>query len=108
MKITYLVLILLLVSCSTYKTENYDERNNLKTSIDSMIEQSQKGILSADSAIKKSDSTITGKVEKTVEQITALKSENKQLKIENHVLKAQLNDINNSGEYFELLPVSNN
>jgi len=103
-------LLLLTVGCSSpqIKNEKNIEKNETSFQIDSIIQQSQKNLSTVDSASKKSDSTITGKVEKTVKQITNLKEENKQLKIENNALKTQLNDINTSGEPFKLLPVSNN
>lgn len=102
-----ILLSLILIGCNGNKpkTENSYETD---VKIDSIIQQSQKNISTVDSTNKKSDSTITGKVEKTIKQISSLKEENKKLKIENNVLKVKLNDIDNSGKPFELLPVSNN
>jgi len=108
MKKLYVLSTLLVLGCSNHNNEKNIEKNETSFQIDSIIQQSQKNLSTVDSANKKSDSTITGKVEKTVKQITTLKEENKQLKIENNALKTQLNDINTFGEPFKLLPVSNN
>ena len=76
------------------------------TTIDSIIGENQKNLLILDSTSKRTDSTITGKVEKTVKQISTLKEENTKLKKENEALKDKLDDIGNGGKPFELLPVS--
>ena len=83
------------------------EKDETITNIDSIIGQSQKNLLVLDSTSKRTDSTITGKVEKTVKQIYTLKEENTKLKKENESLKEQLNDAVDVGKPFKLLPVSN-
>ena len=50
----------------TSPTETKIENNETYSSIDSIINQSKKNLVGLDSTIKRTDSTITGKVEKTV------------------------------------------
>lgn len=88
-------------------TETKKENDETFANIDSIIGESEKNLRILDSTSKKTDSSITGKVEKTVKQITTLKEENTKLKKENEALKVKLDDINNVGKPFELLPVSN-
>jgi len=106
MKYSNLFLVLFFLGCSEPKSNEVDFQNQTKA-IDSMIEQSRINLLVMDSTSKTTDSTITGKVEKTVKQITTLKEENTKLKKENELLKDKLDDISNNGKPFELLPVSN-
>ena len=87
-------------------TQIKKENDETFTSIDSIIGQSKKNLVILDSTSKRTDSTITGKVEKTVKQISTLKEENTKLKKENEALKDKLDDIGNGGKPFELLPVS--
>ena len=91
----------------TSPTETKIENNETYSAIDSIIGQSKKNLVGLDSTIKRTDSTITGKVEKTVKQIQTLKEEVKQLKEENNELKAKVNDANDVGKPYKLLPVSN-
>ena len=55
---------------------------------------------------KQSDRFINHKVTKAVEQITTLKEEVKTLKEENNELKTKLDDADDAGKPFKLLPVS--
>ena len=91
----------------TSPIETKIQKDETITAIDSIIGQSQKNLLVLDSTSKRTDSTITGKVEKTVKQISTLKEENTKLKKENESLKEKLNDASDVGKPFELLPVSN-
>lgn len=105
MKLVYALLGTLLIGCNdnnTSKTEN----NETYSAIDSIIGQSQKNLTVLDSTSKRTDSTITGKVEKTVKQISTLKEENTKLKKENESLKDKLDDATDVGKPFKLLPVS--
>ena len=83
------------------------EKDEKLTTIDSIIGENQRNLLVLDSTNKRTDSTISGKVEKTVKQITTLKEENTKLKKENESLKTKLDDATDIGQPFELLPVSN-
>jgi SMC interacting uncharacterized protein involved in chromosome segregation len=105
-KIYFLFLIILINSCSSSEQES----NSTETidHLDSLIINSSKNLEILNEANKKSDSTITGKVEKTVQKITKMEGEIKQLKEENNELKAQVDDANDVGESFKLLPVSDN
>jgi uncharacterized coiled-coil DUF342 family protein len=91
------------VSCGSPET-NIQE--NETQSIDSILEQSQKSFVSADSVGRKSDEFINRKVTKTVKQITTLKEEVKTLKAENNELKVKLDSVDDVGKPFQLLPVS--
>lgn len=106
MKNNLIILFLIVIGCNSPDNGKIVS-TKVPIDVDSIIKVSNQSIISLDSTGKKTDSTISGKVEKTVKQITQLKEENKQLKQENNVLKNKLNDINNSGKPFELLPVSN-
>lgn len=95
------LLLILLVGCTAPET-------NLKVNdqVDSIINQSQKNFVSADSVSRQSDSFINKKVVKAVDQITTLKQEVKTLKEENNVLKIKLDDPTDDSKPFQLLPVS--
>ena len=105
MRYSLTLLLVAALGCSS-PTKNEVEKNETLSTIDSIIGQSQKNLAVLDSTSKRTDSTITGKVEKTVKQISTLKEENTKLKKENEVLKDKLDDISNGGKHFELLPVS--
>lgn len=94
-------MLILLVGCTAPET-------NLKVNdqVDSIINQSQKNFVSADSVSRQSDSFINKKVIKAVDQITTLKQEVKTLKEENNVLKIKLDDPTDDSKPFQLLPVS--
>ena len=100
-----LLLFLLILGCSS-PNETKVKEDETYSAIDSIIGQSKKNLTVLDSTSKRTDSTITGKVEKTVKQISTLKEENTKLKKENEALKDKLDDIGNGGKPFELLPVS--
>ena len=102
MRLVFLLLIFL-VGCGSPET-NIQE--NETQSIDSILEQSQKSFVSADSVGRKSDEFINRKVTKTVKQITTLKEEVKTLKAENNELKVKLDSVDDVGKPFQLLPVS--
>jgi t-SNARE complex subunit (syntaxin) len=107
MKPVYALLLLLVIGCNSNNTPKI-ETNESFNKIDSIINQSKQNNILLDQASRESDSSITQKVDKTVKQITTLKTEVKQLKAENNALKTKLNDASNAGEPFKLLPVSNN
>jgi hypothetical protein len=100
-----LLLFLLILGCSS-PNETKVKENETYSAIDSIIGQSQKNLTVLDSTSKRTDSTITGKVEKTVKQISTLKEENTKLKKENEALKDKLDDATDVGKPFKLLPVS--
>jgi hypothetical protein len=66
------------------------ENDETLSTIDSIIGQSQKNLIVLDSTSKRTDAAITGKVEKTVKQITTLKQENLELKTEKMLLAKEL------------------
>ena len=97
-------LLIFLVGCTSPET---NVQNNETQSVDSILEQSQRSFVTADSANKQSDELINRKVTKTVKQITTLKEEVKTLKAENNELKVKLDSVDDVGKPFSLLPVSN-
>lgn len=100
-----LLLLIFLVGCSSPEVNIQD--NETSKAVDSILEQSERSFVAADSVGRESDEFINSKVSKTVKQITTLKEEVKILKSENNVLKTKLNDNADTGEPFKLLPVSN-
>lgn len=105
MKTLYFLLFLILIGCQPQTNKKIETNENFNK-VDSILNHSQQTLVTADQASAKSDSTINQKVEKTVKQITTLKQEVKTLKEENNALKTQLNDANDAGKPFKLLPVS--
>ena len=99
-----IIISLFLVGCSNEQpqvtTTNQDKM------IDSLILKNNQNLISLDSTSRVTDSTISGKVEKVVNQIQDLKKEVKQLKEENNELKIKVTDANDAGKPFQLLPVS--
>lgn len=96
-------LLIFLVGCTSPET---NVQNNETQSVDSILEQSQRSFVTADSANKQSDELINRKVTKTVQQISTLKEEVKTLKEENNELKVKLDSVDDVGKPFQLLPVS--
>jgi predicted nucleic acid-binding Zn-ribbon protein len=100
-----LLLFALTIGCKSTNKDIKIEEDEYKN-IDTILRRNQENFIAVSNASKKSDSTISKKVEKTVSQISTLKSEVKQLKEENNELKTKVNDFNDAGEPFRLLPVS--
>lgn len=101
-----IIFSLVMIACNSNKLENKIEENGLE-SIDTILRRNQENFTTVSRASEKSDSSISKKVEKTVNQINTLKNEVKQLKEENNELKAKVDDANDIGRPFKLLPVSN-
>lgn len=99
------VFLILLVGCNSPETNIQD--NETPQAVDSILEQSQRSFVTADSVGRESDQFINTKVTKTVKQITTLKEEVKTLKAENNELKVKLDSVDDVGKPFSLLPVSN-
>lgn len=99
------VFLILLVGCNSPETNIQD--NETPQAVDSILEQSQRSFVTADSVGRESDQFINTKVAKTVKQITTLKEEVKTLKAENNELKVKLDSVDDVGKPFSLLPVSN-
>jgi len=97
------ILLIVLVSCNT---PEINVQNNENQAVDSILIQSEKSFITADSIGKQSDSIISTKVTKTANQISTLKEEVKILKQENNVLKIKLDDAADGSKPFQLLPVS--
>jgi cell shape-determining protein MreC len=100
----YLVLLLILVSCASKQEQPSPETLKLNETIDSLLIKSQRNIDSASVQLTKTDSAVVEKVEKTVQKIGNLETENKQLKEENNELKTELNNTKSSGRPYKLLP----
>ena len=97
------VFLILLVGCNSPETNT---QNNEDQAVDSILEQSQRSFVTADSVGRESDQFINTKVTKTVQQISTLKEEVKTLKAENNELKVKLDSVDDVGKPFQLLPVS--
>ena len=96
--------LVLLVSCK----EEINIEPQQKDGIDSLIELSKKNSDQALEANKKGDSTITNKVDKTVQKIGKLENEIKELKQENNELKEKLDDANDDGNTYRIRAISDN
>jgi uncharacterized coiled-coil DUF342 family protein len=96
----FLLFCLILTACS--ESEIKIERTNA----DSIIKKTENVYQSVSQANEKSEDLITSKVDKTVQKIQNLENEVSQLKKENNELKNKLDDINDGGSPFKLLPVS--
>ena len=105
MKTLYTLALVLLIGCQP-QTNTKIETDESINKIDSILNQSQQTFAASSQASAKSDSTINEKVEKTVKQISTLKTEVKQLKEENNALKVKLTDTVDDIKPFKLLPVS--
>lgn len=99
--LTLLLFSTLLFSCDS--TETKSNTDEIYT-VDSILQQSEKNFVSADSIDRKSDEVINQKVSKTVEKIQNLETEVKQLKEENNELKTQLSRPKPAGKPYKLLP----
>jgi hypothetical protein len=100
-----LLLLIILVGCSSPETKT---QSNETQAVDSILEQSQRSFITADSVSRETDKVIGEKVEKAVSQITVLQTQVKTLKQENNVLKIKLDSAtDDAGKPFKLLPVSN-
>ena len=100
------LLFIVIIGCKSNKQENKINETEFQN-IDTILRSSEENFNSVSRANQKSDSSISKKVEKTVNQINTLKNEVKELKKENNELKTKINDANDVGEPFQLLPVSN-
>lgn len=101
-----ILLFFLISGCSTSEPKTKLEENEFEN-IDTILRRSEKNFSSVTRVTEKSDSSIQKKVEKTVKQINTLKNEVKLLKEENNVLKSKIDDVDDVGKPFQLLPVSN-
>lgn len=101
------LLVLLLASCEQKQTTITTETSKLNETIDSLLIKNQRNLESASIQLTKSDSAVNEKIEKTVQKITNLENEVKELKEENNELKAKLDDATDNGKPYSGLPVSN-
>jgi peptidoglycan hydrolase CwlO-like protein len=102
---TFLILTLLisLISCG----DNSPVITNSGINVDSLIEKNKETFETATEANKKSDTSITTKVETTVKKIGELENEIKELKEENNELKDKLDDAGDAGKPFRIRSISN-
>jgi septal ring factor EnvC (AmiA/AmiB activator) len=99
-----LILLFLLISC---QQKPKPEQNRLNEKIDSLLIKNQRNLDSASVQLTKSDSAVSQKIDKTVQKISNLETQVKELKEENNELKAQLDDVTDNGKPYSGLPVSN-
>ena len=105
-RLTTLIALILITSCGAPKQEKIE--TNEFTNIDSVLQHSQKNAIILDKANRKSDSSITGKVEKTVKKIAVMEKQITELKAENNELKEKLDDADDAGKPFHIRTVSDN
>lgn len=106
MKVVYAILFLFILGCNSNNEINKIEINETDTNIDSIINQSKQNLVIVDKASREGDSSISKKVEKTAKQINNLQATVQQLKRENNELKVKVDDHDDLGKPFQLLPVS--
>jgi len=104
MKYVVLIATLLFISCKDSKVKEI--KTNEYATIDNLIGKSKQNLTVVDEANKKSDSLVTGKVEKTVKKIKKMEKEIKQLKQENNELKNQLDDSDDDGQPYHISTIS--
>ena len=103
--LTILVVLVSLLACNSPKSTK--TQTNELTSIDSVLQRSKENAIILDEANRKSDTTITGKVEKTVKKIAVMEKQITELKAENNELKEKLDDVDDAGKPFNIRSVSN-
>jgi len=104
-RLTTLAVLVSLSACHSPKQEKIE--TNETTSIDSVLQRSKENAIILDEANRKSDTTITGKVEKTVKKIAVMEKQITELKAENNELKEKLDDADDAGKPFNIRSVSN-
>lgn len=102
MKNIIFILSIILLSCG----DNEPVKTSTNVDVDSLLEKTKQTFESAKIANQNGDSSISGKVDKTVQKIQVMENQITELKEENNELKDKLNDANDAGERFDLLPVS--
>lgn len=106
MKYVVALAALLFMGCSDSQIE--ETNTNEYATIDSLIGKSEQSLSIVGGANKKSDSIVTGKVEKTVKKIKKMETEIKELKAENNELKDKLDASNDDGEPYIIRTISDN
>ncbi len=102
-KVFISILLISIIGCG----DNSPVITNSGVNVDSLIEKNKETFKTATEASKKSDTTITNKVDNTVKKIVKMEGEIKQLKAENNELKNNLDDVNDDGKPFIIRSVSN-
>lgn len=97
---------LLFMGCNDSQTDAVN--SNEYAAIDSLIGKSEQSLSVVGGANKKSDSLVTGKIEKTVKKIKKMETEIKELKAENNELKDKLDASDDSGEPYIIRTISDN
>ena len=106
MKYIVALAALLFMGCNNSQTEAVNVNDYAE--FDSLITKSEQSLAIASGANKKSDSLVTGKIDKTVKKITKLETEIKELKAENNELKNQLDASDDNGEPYIIRTISDN
>lgn len=104
MKYVVALTALLFIGCNNSQTDAVN--SNEYTTIDSLVGKSLESIVSVDNANKKSDSLVTGKIDKTVKKIQKLETEIKELKEENNELKNLLDASDDNGNPYTIRTIS--
>lgn len=108
-RLTILSVLAIIGTCNAPKQEKI--KTNELTNIDSVLQHSQENAIRLDEANRKSDTTITGKVEKTVKKMAVMEKQITELKAENNELKQQIDSVYSdnadNGKPFNIRSVSN-
>ena len=102
----YFFCLLFVLGCSGENQTTIIDETNEYSFVDSLIQKNLNTNDSMTLATRNSDSNITKKIEKTVNQINKLEKQVEVLKNENNVLKNIINESNDAGKPFKLLPIS--
>ena len=104
----YIITLLTLVLIGCKNSEINKEKTNEYAKLDSVIAKSGQNLAVVGGANRKSDSLVSGKIEKTVKKIEKLETEVKQLKAENNELKEKLDDATDDGSTYRIRAISDN
>lgn len=90
-RLTILSVLAVIGTCNAPKQEKTE--TNEFTNIDSLLQRSKENAIVLDEASRKSDTSIAGKVEKTVKKMAVMEKQIIQLKAENNELKEQIDSV---------------
>jgi septal ring factor EnvC (AmiA/AmiB activator) len=112
MKYILLISTIFFIACNNLETKETLDTETYG-SIDSIIGKSEQNLTIATGANQKSDSLVTGKIDKTVQkianlenQVASLQNEVKKLKTENNELKANLDAAYDDGNGYNIRAIS--
>ena len=105
-RLTILAVLTIFMTCNTAKKEQTE--TNEYSKVDSVLQHSKENAVILNETSKKSDTSIAGKVDKTIKKIAKMEKQIKKLKAENNELKEKLDDANDVGKPYYIRSVPNN